>query len=205
MIKKAHTSRVPVIVTIVLLSIVAIGGAGYLLWEHLSQDKQTVVAPKVTSGTAETKKQAADTATKRFENDRYSFSYPAKDWSLEKGDESTGNNPSLETSNLTSEPFVVTNGAAIYVRTFPASEGQTYEERIKNPDGLPDTIYTDLKKTSVDGREAQSYTLNYEGTRYITEFTEGDKAYQIIFQVAESQKAQYEGVYKHLVESFKFK
>lgn len=175
-------------------------------WTNKSQGESTTASTTKTEKPAGAAKPAStQDAAKVYANDIYSFSYPSKGWSLDKGDESTGNNPSLETDNLTSEAMAVKTGAAIYVRTFPASEGKKYDELVQNPDSLPADIYTDIQKTTVDGIEGHSYTLNYEGTRYITEFARGDTAYQIIFQVADDQKAQYEGVYKQVVASFKFK
>ena len=200
MFKKSPIPKTVMIVVIVLLSAGLVGGVGYLLWDNYFQAGRTN-----TSMTKKTVPPVTEKGAKRYENNTYSFSYPDKGWSLEQGDEVTGYHPTLETDNLTSEPFVVKTGATIYVRTFPASEGISYEELIKNPDGLPETIYTDIKKTSVAGLNAHSYTLNYEGTRHITEFVRGDTGYQITFQVAEDQKAQYQKVYDQVVASFKFK
>lgn len=200
MLKKLPIPKPVKVVTIVLLSVGLVGGTGYLLWDNYSQEGQTS-----TSSTTKTAAPAAEKGLKQYENDTYSFSYPDKGWSLEQGDETTGYHPTLQTDNLTSESFDVKTGATIYVRTFPASEGISYEELIKNPDGLPETIYTDIKKTKVAGQDAHSYTLNYEGTRYITEFARGETSYQITFQVAEDQKAQYQKIYDQVVASFKFK
>jgi hypothetical protein len=203
MVKKSRVSKPRLIIGIILL-LLSLGGAGYVWWTKNYQNTPATTAS--TEKRTEAVKPANNKdATKLYSNDIYSFSYPSKGWSLDKGDESTGNNPSLETDNLTSEPMVVKTGAAIYIRTFPASEGKSYDELVQNPDSLPADIYTDIQKTTVGGLDAHSYTLNYEGTRYITEFARGDTAYQIIFQVAEDQKAQYEGVYKQIVTSFKFK
>lgn len=200
MLKKLHIPKAVKVVTIVLLSIGLVGGTGYLLWDHYSQEGR----PNASS-TTKTAAPAAEKGLKQYENNTYSFSYPDKGWSLEYGDEATGYHPTLQTDNLTSEPSIVKTGAMIYVRTFPASEGISYEELIKNPDGLPESIYTDIKKTTVAGQDAHSYTLNYEGTRYITEFVRGDTSYQITFQAAEDQKAQYQKIYDQVVASFKFK
>lgn len=201
MLKKFHTHRRArsgvIIVTLGLLV-----GIGYSFWLDYSEGQQAVAPSIMTSGDGSSK--VAD-HEKRYTTDRYSFAYPIEGWLLRQGDEATGNNPSLETSDLTLEGFDIKTGAGIYIRTFPSSEGITYDQLVKNPDGLPEGIYTDIKKATLDKIEGQSYTLNYEGTRYITEAARGDTTYQIIFKVAKDQKTQYDEVYRQVVTSFKFK
>lgn len=195
------------IVALTLLLAGLLGGVGYVLWDNFNQERHAATSPSMT--TRERSDAPApvksDDNLKQYTNETYTFSYLAEGWVLEEGDESTGYHPSLETENLTTEPFVIKTGAGIYIRTFPASEGKKYDELIQNPDSLPEDIYTDIKKTTVAGQEAHSYTLNYEGTRYITEFYRGDTSYQIIFQVAEDQRSQYEPAYQRVVTSFQFK
>ena len=196
MLNKLHfrSARIGVIVILVTGLLV---GVGYALW----MGKDAFAPSTVMTNEASDK----DSNAKQYATDTYSFSYPAEGWMFQQGDKSTNNNPSLETKELITEGTVIKKGAGIYIRTFPASEGISYDDLIKNPDGLPAGIYTDIKKMTLGGAEGQSYTLNYEGTRYITEAVRGDTTYQIIFKVAKDQKLQYEGAYKQVVSSFKFK
>lgn len=201
MLNKSPAFRSARIGVIVILITGLLVGIGYALW----MGKQAGAPSTGTTNNRSQSKEAAKSNTKQYATDAYSFSYPAEGWSFQQGDESTGYNPSLETNDITTEGPALKTGAGIYIRTFPASEGISYDDLIKNPDGLPEGVYTDIKKTTVGGREGQSYTLNYEGTRYITEVVRDDVTYQIIFKVADGQKAQYDGAYKQVVTSFEFK
>ena len=202
MLNKLHAFRSARTGVIAIVTIGLLVGIGYAYWLDYSGGQQAVAPSVMTSGNAQSK---ADDNEKRYATDNYSFAYTAEGWVLQQGDKATNNNPSLETKNLTLEGFDVKTGAGIYIRTFPSSEGITYDQLIKNPDGLPAGIYTDIKKTTLGGAEGQSYTLNYEGTRYITEAVRGDTTYQIIFKVAKDQKSQYDAAYRQVVTSFTFK
>jgi hypothetical protein len=191
-------------IIIVILVIALLGTLGFVFWQNFMVENKTI-NPTITSedkSAEKTNDEKEVDNTKLYNSETYSFSYPDKGWILKDANEEQQTSPSISTEKFTSEPFRIISGAAVYVHSFPFTS--TFEQRVKD-DEFSANVFSDISKTKVDGIDADSYTLRYEGVYYITEFVKDNRTYQIRFQVADGEKAQYEDVYKLFVTSFKFK
>lgn len=185
---------------IVIVIVAIIGALGFVFWQNYTTKKESSNSTPISEEQKEDEKEAVVApTTKAYDNEQYEFSYLDDGWKLkEPGSESAG--PMVKSNDFTSEPFRVLTGAVVYINSFPSTT--TFEQRLK---GNMKSIYTEVAKVKVDGLDADSYKMSYEGVYYITEFVKDKTTYQIRFEVADGKKSQYEDAYKLVVSSFRFK
>ncbi len=192
------------VVFIIVGAFAAAGVLGFVLWS-----KHAAPIDGTSQDTASSQqKSATSPANLLYESERYTFEYPRDGWRLVEEHYDPNNKsqvtPVLRTSDWAQSGIAAEKGAAVSVNVSTASKTLLVlkEEAANFADGTA----RDFKDMKVDGVDAFSYKLSYEGERYNTVFIHDGREYYVQYEHAYGvEPSVHIGGYDTIVSTFRFK
>lgn len=112
--------------------------------------------------------------------------------------------PVVKTSDWAQGGMAISAGAAVSIITNAAT--QSLSAMKQEVASFANGAAKDLTDTKVDGVDAFSYKMSYEGERYYTVFVHGGQAYNIQYQyVHDTDSNAHADGYNTIVSTFTFK
>lgn len=175
-----------VIIVIPVIALIIVGALGFLCWNSFVNAKNNEKSDSKQASTATPKPAVSpkSDATKTYDMDGYSFTYPAEGWTVSKikyGDDDHEPTAVVRTTNFAQTKMGLDSGAEVAINVF-AKDGTLSEMKKVVTNFANGTQYKDLKDIKVSGIDAFSYTSDYEGTRYHTVLLNKGIGYDIIYQ-----------------------
>jgi len=191
------------LIIVVILVVALMGALGFIFWQNFVKED----APKPESKSSRTiddEMVEAKPTTKTYTAKAFTFNYP-EDWVLEEvqwnSADPTDVTPEVRTTNY--EPNVgmgLKSGAVVSVAENPTTSSPEEEKA-----NLRQFNATEINDTVVDGAQAISYRLDYEGVRYKTLIYKGSTTYIVTYQYGTVNPETYMQAYETVVKSFKFR